>query len=83
MQMTKKYFKTILAELIDENPVACRGVLRISELDFTIEVPTLAVTLSARPVLKVNLDFIAKNCHNPCLSLRILPWAINISKSQN
>ena len=63
MQMTKKYFKTILAELIDENPVACRGVLRISELDFTVEVPTLAVTLSARPVLKVNLDFIAKNCH--------------------
>jgi hypothetical protein len=62
MQITENYFKSILADLIDENPIACRGVLAISEVEFTEEIPTLAMTLSERPRLCVNLDFANKHC---------------------
>lgn len=60
--MNEKHFRAILAELIEENPVACRGILKISELVFTTEVPTLGVSLSDRPQLRVNLDFVRRQC---------------------
>lgn len=63
MQITEQYFNSILLELIDENPIACRGILRVSEVEFTDEVPTLAITLSGRrPKLCVNLGFVGEHC---------------------
>lgn len=63
MVMTEAYFADILRELIDENPIACRGVLRISCIVVTDEVPTLAVTLGETSQLRVNLAFVADHCH--------------------
>ena len=60
--MNEKHFRAILAELIEENPVACRGILKISELVFTTDVPTLGVSLSGWPQLRVNLDFVSRQC---------------------
>lgn len=57
-------FKHLLIELIDENPLAVRALLRILCLEFTSSVPTLAVTLESRPRLLVNLDFVRNNCHS-------------------
>ncbi len=63
MLITEKYFKAILADLIDENPIACRGILRISKVVFTEDVPSLAVSLSGRrPLLYVNLSFLSEHC---------------------
>ncbi len=55
-------FRAILAELIDENPFAIRAVLRILGVEFTADVPTLAVTCEERPRLLVNLDFVGEHC---------------------
>lgn len=60
--MNENRFRAILAELIDENPFAIRAVLRIVGTEFTTSVPTLAVTLEARPRLLVNLDFVQAQC---------------------
>ena len=58
MQITERHFNSILLELIDENPIASRGILRVSEVEFTKEVPTLGITLTGKPKLCVNIDFI-------------------------
>lgn len=58
MTIDESLFRNILLELVDENPIACGGVLGIAEVCFTTEVPTLAVTLEDPPVLKVNLAFL-------------------------
>ncbi len=63
MVMTEAYLAAILRELIDENPIACRGILRIARIVVTDEVPTLAVTLGGTPQLKINLAFVATHCH--------------------
>jgi hypothetical protein len=47
---------------MDENPFAIRAVLRILSVEFTIAVPTLAVTNEPRPRLLINLEFVAKHC---------------------
>ena len=60
--MTEHEFRAIYLELIDENPLAVRAVLKVLEIEFTSEVPTLAVTCTDAPVLKVNLGFVAKEC---------------------
>lgn len=60
--MTPERFLDILRELVDENPFAIRAVLRILRVEFTAEVPTLAVTAEPRPRLLVNLDFVAEHC---------------------
>ena len=52
----------LLAELIDENPLAIRAVLKILAVEFTDSVPTLAVTNEERPRLLINLDFIKQHC---------------------
>jgi hypothetical protein len=63
MNIDRDYFRTILDELIEENPLACQGILSISEIAFTESVPTLAVTLNEEfPRLLVNLGFIREHC---------------------
>ncbi|NIP93182.1 MAG: hypothetical protein GWO24_06885, partial [Akkermansiaceae bacterium] len=63
MTIDPAYFEAILAELIEENDLACQGVLSISELVFTGTVPTLSVTLRDDPPrLLVNLDFVREHC---------------------
>ncbi len=61
MKMTEAYFRTILAELIEENPIACQGILSIAEIVFTEEVKTLSVSLSNEPSLQVNMQFLSAN----------------------
>ena len=60
--MNQQIFHAILRELIDENPFACRALLRILEVVFTSEVKTLAVSCTAQPQLLVNLDFVREHC---------------------
>ena len=62
--MNQQIFHAILRELIDENPFACRALLRILEVVFTSEVKTLAVSCTAQPQLLVNLDFVREHCRN-------------------
>ncbi len=64
MQITEQHFNSILLELIDENPIASRGILRVSEVEFTTDVPTLAIRITGKPKLCVNLDFVSEHCHN-------------------
>ncbi len=56
--MNATHFHNIYRELIEENPLAIRTVLKILAVEFTDTVPTLAVTCEARPRLLVNLAFI-------------------------
>ncbi|MFP6904686.1 MAG: hypothetical protein VCG02_05660, partial [Verrucomicrobiota bacterium] len=63
MKMTESLFRQVLLDLIDENPIACSALLSIAKVEFTREVPTLAVTLEEHPVLKVNPDFCARHLH--------------------
>ena len=61
-RFTEENFHSVYGELIDENPLAVRAVLKILEVEFTDRVPTLAVTAEKRPRLLVNLEFIAEHC---------------------
>ena len=60
--MTESEFRAIYRELIEENPLAVRAVLQVLEVEFTSEVPTLAVTREEKPRLLVNLDFVTEHC---------------------
>ena len=60
--MTSHDFHNIYRELIDENPLAVRAVLKVLHVEFTDTVPTLAVTCEGRPRLLVNLDFVGEHC---------------------
>ena len=60
--MTEHEFRAISLELIEENPLAVRAVLKVLAIEFSTDVPTLAVTCSDAPVLKVNLGFVAAEC---------------------
>jgi hypothetical protein len=63
MNIDPDYFEAILIELIEENALACQGILSISEVVFTGAVPTLSVTLRDNPPkLLVNLGFIREHC---------------------
>lgn len=63
MHIDPGYFNAILGELIEENPLACQGILSVSRVVFTESVPTLAVTLNEDPPqLLVNLGFIRQHC---------------------
>jgi len=57
MKWTEKQIGYIIQDMIEENPLACRALLGISEIVFTEKVPTMAVSLSARPVLNINPKF--------------------------
>jgi predicted metal-dependent peptidase len=60
--MTAKAFHNVYRELLDENPLAIRAVLKVLCVEFTDTVPTLAVTCEARPRLLVNLAFVRAHC---------------------
>ena len=60
--MTRDEFLHIYRELIIDNPLACRAVLKLLDVEFTDAVETLAVTCEDRPRLKVNLAFLSKHC---------------------
>ncbi len=60
--MTPIEFQNIYRELIDENPLAIRAVLKVLTIDFTDTVATLAVTCEPQPRLLVNLGFVAAHC---------------------
>src|SRR5438046_549798 len=64
MQIDEKYFHNILRDLIDESPLACRGVFGVCGIEFTEQVETLAVTLGRPSVLKVNLRFLREHCRS-------------------
>jgi len=61
-RFTEDDFRATYSELIEENPLAVRAVLKILNIEFTDRVPTLAVTLEERPRLLVNLDFLSEHC---------------------
>ena len=60
--MTARDFHNVYRELIDENPLAIRAVLKVLCVEFTDTVPTLAVTCETRPRLLVNLAFVRAHC---------------------
>jgi hypothetical protein len=60
--MTAEEFHNIYQELIDENPLAVRAVLKVLRIEFTTDVPTLAVTCERQPRLLVNLGFLREHC---------------------
>ncbi len=62
MKIDEAGFHALLEELTEENALACRGVLGISRLEFTDTVSTAAVSLEARPILRVNLEFVRAQC---------------------
>jgi hypothetical protein len=55
----------LLQELVDENPFAVRAVLKVVAVEFTNDVPTLAVTAEERPRLLINAGFVAEHCRTP------------------
>lgn len=58
----RDHFEAVLADFVEENPLACQGLLSVAQLVFSREVPTLAVTLrDDPPLLLVNPDFIAEH----------------------
>ena len=59
--MTPDHFLLVMQEIIDLNPFAIRAALRILTVEFTDQVPTLAVTCESRPRLLVNLDFVTRH----------------------
>jgi len=61
--MTESQFLATYRELIEENPLAIRAVLKILEIEFSDEVDTLAVTCEEQPRLLVNLGFVKAHCH--------------------
>jgi hypothetical protein len=60
--MNARDFHNVYRELIDENPLAIRAVLKVLSVEFTDTVPTLAVTCEERPRLLVNLAFVRAHC---------------------
>lgn len=57
MKWTERQIGYVVADMAEENPLACRALLKITEVAFTAEVPTMAVSLTDRPALLINLDF--------------------------
>jgi hypothetical protein len=62
MEIDEDLFRSILFETIDENPLACRALLFLCQIEFTTKVPTLSVSLGKKSTLFVNLDFVRKHC---------------------
>ena len=60
--MNATEFQNIYRELIEENPLAVRAVLKVLRIEFTDTVPTLAMTCERQPRLLVNLAFVREHC---------------------
>jgi hypothetical protein len=62
MKIDAHYFRALLSELIDTDPLCCRAVLSLCRIEFTPTVETLCVSLGQRSILRVNLEFVERNC---------------------
>ena len=62
--MTKGDVRRVTVGLIEENPVPVRALIKTLDLVFSPRVPTLAITLEDRPVLRVNPDFVQAHCRS-------------------
>ncbi|MEX1118531.1 MAG: hypothetical protein WEB60_07025, partial [Terrimicrobiaceae bacterium] len=62
MKIDETYFRALLHETMDDNPLCCRAVLSICKVEFTNKVPTLCVSLKRPSTLSVNLQFVSENC---------------------
>ena len=62
MNIDRHGVECLIAELIDENALACRAFLSIARTEFTSSVPTASVSLGENPVLRINLDFVQRHC---------------------
>jgi hypothetical protein len=58
MNWTEPIVTSVIKDLAEENPLACKALFRIAEVSYTSHVPTLAVSITARPVLYINLEFL-------------------------
>ncbi len=61
MTWSKDYIINIVQDLADENPFACRALFKISDIVFNKTVPTLAVSIAAKPVLIINRAFLNRH----------------------
>jgi hypothetical protein len=61
MKINRQRFESLMHELIDENPLACQGILSILRIEYTDQVPSLAVSLEEPPRLLINLDFLIEH----------------------
>lgn len=61
MNWTENAIRNIVPDLASENLLACRALLDISNIEFTEDVSSMAVSLGEKPVLKINLDFCKQN----------------------
>lgn len=66
MNWTEKQIKFIIQDMIEENPLACSALFKISSIEFTEKVDTMAVQISSHPILYINLTFCRKHllCEN-------------------
>jgi hypothetical protein len=62
--MTPTEFHNLYLELIEENPLAVRAVLKVLRIEYTESVPTLAITCERQPRLLVNLAFVTEHCRD-------------------
>lgn len=62
MRIDGDLFRSVLRELVDENPLACRGALGVARVELTDAVETLSVSLGKSSVIRANLAFMAKHC---------------------
>jgi len=62
MKITPAGIHALIAELIDDNPFACRALLQIVSTSFTTDVPTAAVTCGGEPRLLLNPEFLERHC---------------------
>jgi hypothetical protein len=64
MEWNKQLINTVVQEMIQENPLACRALLKICTIQFSEKVPTLSVSLAQQPVLYINLKFCNEHLQN-------------------
>lgn len=64
MDWTNNQLKHIVADLAQDDAMACRALLEISTIEFTDAVDTMAVSLKAHPTLYINKSFCNKHLHS-------------------
>jgi|GEM_PF-7034393 len=62
MKYTERYLRELLDAVVEEEALACRAVLKLCGLELTEAVPSAAVTLGDRPMLRLNPVFLAEHC---------------------
>ncbi len=64
MEWTKNKITQVMLDLADENLFATRALYRIAEVQLTVDVRTLAVSLKSNPTLYINPHFVNNCCRN-------------------